>query len=234
MSDTTSELSFPVLLRFARDAYVKAIRDAHAAIDCDDLPRNGTYVIGAIAHFHAPLSDIIAQLGMSKQAAGQLVDTLVLRGFLLRTPDLEDRRRLNLSLTERGQAVADATRAAITQMDAALTAHAGAEAVAKTRATLAALAHLEPKAAPASPPLPKQFVNQRLDNAKFQRCAMPAASFEDVNLKDAVFTNVALQGTKISNANLSNVAIENAKIEGLTIFGFNIKALIEAETKRRS
>jgi len=233
MSDTQTEPSFPVLLRFARDAYIKAICDAHAAIECDDLPRNGTYVIGAIAHFHAPLSDIIAQLGMSKQAAGQLVDTLVLRGFLVRTPDEQDRRRLNLSLTERGQAVADATRTAIAQMDSALTAHAGAEAVAQTRATLAALAHLEVSAAPATPPLPKHFQRQRLDNAKFQHCAMPGVSFNDINMKDATFTNVALQGSKISDANLSDVTIENANIEGLTIFGFNIKSLIEAETKRR-
>jgi DNA-binding MarR family transcriptional regulator len=233
MSDTTREPSFPVLLRFARDAYIKAIRAAHASIGCDDLPRNGTYVIGAIAHFQAPLSDIIEQLGMSKQAAGQLVDTLVLRGFLRRTPDEQDRRRLNLSLTERGQAVADATRAAISQMDAALTARAGAEAVSQTKATLAALPHLEAGATPALPPVQKQFARQRFDNASFQSCAMPGVSFTDINMKDATFANVALQGSKITDANLSHVTIDNANIEGLTIFGFNIKTLIEAETKRR-
>jgi DNA-binding MarR family transcriptional regulator len=230
MSDAT-EISFPVLLRFARDAYVKSIRAAHAAIGCDDLPANGTYVIGAIARFQAPLSDIIAELGMSKQAAGQLVDTLVLRGYLTREPDPADRRRLNLSLTERGQAVASATRAAITSLDAALTARAGAEAVAHTKATLATLPHLEPGTE--AVPTPRHFERHRLDNATFQRCAMSGASFNDVNLSDATFTNVALQGSKITDANLSNVSIKNANIENLTIFGFNIQALIKAEIERR-
>ena len=50
------------------------------------------------------------ELGVSKQAAGQLVDTLVLRGYLERSVDPEDRRRLTLTLTERGMAAHLATR----------------------------------------------------------------------------------------------------------------------------
>ena len=47
------------------------------------------YVIGGLAlgAGDVPLSRLIQELGVSKQAAGQLVDTLVLRGYLERTVD---------------------------------------------------------------------------------------------------------------------------------------------------
>ncbi len=129
----------PALLRAARTAYGSAIRADLDEAGCDDVPRNGIYVIGAIARTEAPLSDIIDQLGVSKQAAGALVDTLVTRGYLERTIDAEDRRRLRVSLTERGEAAAAVVREAVERMDAALLARVGPEYVAHTRATLAAL-----------------------------------------------------------------------------------------------
>jgi DNA-binding MarR family transcriptional regulator len=76
---------------------------------------------------------------VSKQAAGQLVDTLVLRGYLDRSIDVEDRRRLTVSLTERGRGAAEAIRAAVEGVDAELLSRVGPEYVAHTRATLAAL-----------------------------------------------------------------------------------------------
>ena len=42
------------------------------------------------------------ELGISKQAVSQLIDTMVMRGYLERTPDTEDRRRMLLTLTPRG------------------------------------------------------------------------------------------------------------------------------------
>ena len=76
---------------------------------------------------------------MSKQAAGQLVDTLVARGYLDRTVDPDDRRRLTVTLTDRGLAAAQAIRTAVDDIDAALLADVGAEHIARTRATLASL-----------------------------------------------------------------------------------------------
>ena len=101
MADETEwygELTLPALLRAARSAYGAAIRSALAEAGCDDVPRNGSYVIGAIARTGEPLSDIIQWLGVSKQAAGQLVDTLVIRGFLGRSVDPDDRRRTILTV----------------------------------------------------------------------------------------------------------------------------------------
>jgi DNA-binding MarR family transcriptional regulator len=139
-TEWNAEVTLPALLRAARKAYGAAIRSALADAGCDDVPSNGSYVIGAIARTGAPLSDIIQWLGVSKQAAGQLVDTLVTRGFLGRSVDPEDRRRLTITLTERGVAVAAVIRSAVDGVDAALAAEVGPDYVAHTRATLASLA----------------------------------------------------------------------------------------------
>jgi DNA-binding MarR family transcriptional regulator len=137
--DWFDDVAFPVLLRAARTAYGSAIRQALTDVGCDDMPRNGSFVIGAIARTGAPLSEIITGLGVSKQAAGQLVDALVTRGYLDRSPDPEDRRRLTITLTERGRAAAAVIRSVIQRVDTGLAAQVGADYVAHTRATLAAL-----------------------------------------------------------------------------------------------
>ena len=131
----------PALLRHARTTYGRAMRQALAQADCDDVPRNGIYVIGgmALGAGGVPLGQLVKELGVSKQAAGQLVDTLVLRGYLERTPDADDRRKLTVTLTPRGQAAAAAQAKARERIDADLLARVGEKHVKATRATLAAL-----------------------------------------------------------------------------------------------
>ena len=136
------EVSIPALLRRARTTYGSAIRRALVDAGCPDVPRNGIYVLGATARTGSPLSEIIKGLGVSKQAAGQLVDTLVVRGYLERAPDSEDRRRLTVTLTELGQFAAAASRSAVERVDDELVALVGPEHVRRTRATLAGLISL--------------------------------------------------------------------------------------------
>lgn len=130
----------PALLRAARSRYGSAIREALAAVGCDDVPRNGAFVIGGMARTGEPLAEIVKYLGASKQAVGQLVDVLVVRGYLDRSVDAEDRRRLTVSLTDRGRAAAAAIRGAVDDVEGYLVDRVGAEYVAHARATLAALA----------------------------------------------------------------------------------------------
>jgi DNA-binding MarR family transcriptional regulator len=134
-----SEISLPVLMRSARQVYGVAIRAALEKVGCEDLPRNGAFVLGAIARGGAPLSAVIEALGVSKQAGGALVDTLVNRSYLDRAIDPDDRRRLRVGLTARGEEAAAVIRAAVERVDAALVARVGAEYVTHTRATLEAL-----------------------------------------------------------------------------------------------
>ena len=72
----------PALLRHARYTYGVAMYEALAKAGYEDVPKNGLYVIGGLAlgAGDVPLGQLVKELRVSKQAAGQLVDTLVLRG----------------------------------------------------------------------------------------------------------------------------------------------------------
>jgi DNA-binding MarR family transcriptional regulator len=135
------EILMPSLLRHARSTYGRAMHRALAGEGFGDIPRNGMYVIGGLAlgAGDVPLSRLIQELGVSKQAAGQLVDTLVLRGYLERAIQEGDRRKLTITLTERGHAAAAAQAIARMQIDAELLARVGADDIARTRRTLAVL-----------------------------------------------------------------------------------------------
>src|SRR5271165_7502940 len=102
------DVPFPALLRHARTTYGAAMRLALAEAGYDDIPGNGLYVIGGLAleREDVPLGQLIRNIRISKQAAGQLVDTLVTRGYLERASDKEDRRKLTVTLTERGREAA--------------------------------------------------------------------------------------------------------------------------------
>jgi DNA-binding MarR family transcriptional regulator len=135
------DVGLPVLLRHGRNSYGVAMRRALEEAGYDDIPGNGLYVIGGLALDvpDIPLGQLIKELRISKQAAGQLVDTLVTRGYLERSPDKEDRRKLTVTLTERGKAAAATQKAAREKIDAELLASVGQDDMERTRRTLAIL-----------------------------------------------------------------------------------------------
>jgi DNA-binding MarR family transcriptional regulator len=108
----------PALLRAARGSYGHAVRTRLAAGGHDDLPRNGPYVLGGMANQGGSAGALIRELGITKQAASQLIDTLVIRGYLEREIDADDRRRMLIELTDRGRAAAAAVRAGVEDVDA--------------------------------------------------------------------------------------------------------------------
>src|SRR6185312_11345114 len=142
----------PALLRHARTAYGSAMRRALEDAGYRDIPKNGLYVIGGLAlgAGDIPLAALIRDLRLSKQAAGQLVDALVSRGYLARTVDEQDRRRLIVTLTDRGRAAAATQAAARERVDAALLAKVGQECIEQTRVALAALTEMAGWSAPAA------------------------------------------------------------------------------------
>jgi DNA-binding MarR family transcriptional regulator len=135
------DVALPVLLRHGRNSYGVAMRRALEEAGYDDIPGNGLYVIGGLALGvpDIPLGQLIKELRISKQAAGQLVDTLVTRGYLDRSADKDDRRKLTVTLTERGKAAAATQKAAREKIDAELLASVGQEDIERTRRTLAVL-----------------------------------------------------------------------------------------------
>lgn len=134
--------SLPALLRAARRTYGDAVRAALAENDFEDVPANGSYLLSGIARDGVPLSSLIDQLGVSKQTAGQLVDSLVKRGYLERSVDPADRRRLVVGLTGQGADAASVIRSAVDNVDAALAERVGAGRLQDVRTTLRALADL--------------------------------------------------------------------------------------------
>jgi DNA-binding MarR family transcriptional regulator len=133
------DIPMPALLRAARGAYGNAVRRELAAGGFEDLPRNGPYVLGGMANRGIAAGDLVRQLGVSKQAASQLLDVLVLRGYLARRANADDRRRLDILLTDRGRAAAAAVRAGVESVDEELGRRLEPNGLAGLRGGLAAL-----------------------------------------------------------------------------------------------
>ncbi|MBV9450309.1 MAG: MarR family transcriptional regulator [Streptosporangiaceae bacterium] len=142
-ADPQGDISIPALLRGARGSYAHAIAAFLAEAGCDDLPQNGPFVLGGMARHRAPAVDMIRGLGVTRQAASQLIDTLVVRGYLSREVNPADRRRLNIELTDRGRAAAEAIAAAVGRVDEELTAMITPAELAGLRAGLIALATIK-------------------------------------------------------------------------------------------
>jgi DNA-binding MarR family transcriptional regulator len=137
------EASIPALLRAARGGYANTIVSQLAAAGFDDLPRNGPFVLGGMANHGGSGVDMIRGLGVTRQAASQLIDTLVLRGYLVREVSPEDRRRMSIELTERGSAAAEVVGRAIGQVDDELAVMISPAEMAGLRAGLAALSQIK-------------------------------------------------------------------------------------------
>jgi DNA-binding MarR family transcriptional regulator/catechol 2,3-dioxygenase-like lactoylglutathione lyase family enzyme len=136
----------PTLLRGARGAYAQAIRAELDAIGVDDLPRNGVAALFGALGTEAPPEQgrsLRSHLGVSKQAISQLVETLVQRGYLVRTSDPDDARRVVLAVTEPGQDVIDAVVRAVDSVDEELAAVVSGPELLAFRKALAALARIK-------------------------------------------------------------------------------------------
>lgn len=70
----------------------------------DDVRPVHGFAFARLSGTPATASELAAHLGVSKQAAAQMVDHLVERGYLRREPDPADRRARRLVLTGRGRA----------------------------------------------------------------------------------------------------------------------------------
>jgi len=142
-----ADVPIPRLMIDARGAYREAAGRALAEAGCDDIPRGGGLVLAGLDRSSPDPSfttqaEAVGFLRLSKQRSSQLIDTLVLRGYLERRIDPEDRRRMNVRLTDRGRAAAAAIQAAVDSIDAALEERLPAEDLRGLRAGLAALAEI--------------------------------------------------------------------------------------------
>ena len=138
-----SELPTPTLMRSARGAYARSIRVQLHAIGIDDLPRNGPFILAGIDTTGGPSDDLRADLGVTRQAVSQVTDILVNRGYLERSPDPDDRRRIALELTERGREVVDAVVRGVETVDRQLRERVTPAQIEAARAVLLALTDIK-------------------------------------------------------------------------------------------
>jgi DNA-binding MarR family transcriptional regulator len=101
-------------------AYARAIGGTLAAAGFDDMPRRGPRVLLVIANYGGSAGDMTRELGPSEQAASQLLDNLVARGYAERQLNLDGRRGMTIELTDRGRAAATAVRVGLESVDAEL------------------------------------------------------------------------------------------------------------------
>src|SRR6478735_4029264 len=134
------DVVMPARLGSARATYGMAMRRHLADGGFDDVPPRGMAVIGGIAR-NGPCAqqDLAGFLDVSKQAASQLIDTLVTRGYVRRALDGQDRRRMVVSLTPRGAEAAAASAAGLDRVDAGLAKLVAADDLATTRRVLGEL-----------------------------------------------------------------------------------------------
>lgn len=137
------DVVIPALLRAARGSYSRAIGVRLAEAGFEDLPRNGGFVLSGMSFHGGSAVDMIRGLGVTKQAASQLIDTLVLRGYLSRRLNPDDRRRMTIELTERGRGAAAAVRSGVEAIDAELAEMLTEAEMAGLRAGLTALGRIK-------------------------------------------------------------------------------------------
>jgi DNA-binding MarR family transcriptional regulator len=142
------ELAMPVLLGAGRTIYGRAIRDDYAEAGFDDIPKLGPRLLGGIRRNGGTVGsvgNVAKDFGITKQAASKLIDALVVRGYVERGVDPEDRRRLTLELTAQGEEAAEITWQATDRVDRELEDAVGAPAIRQMRETVGALIALRPR-----------------------------------------------------------------------------------------
>jgi DNA-binding MarR family transcriptional regulator len=84
----------------------------------------GQELIAVDLHEHAgsTQAELVDRIGIEQPTIARAIDRMQRRGFVLRKRDAADRRRISLSLTEKGEAVVDRVLATWSELDEVSTA----------------------------------------------------------------------------------------------------------------
>jgi DNA-binding MarR family transcriptional regulator len=129
-------------MRLARGSYKRAVDVQLGASGLDDLPTTGGYLLAYLANDDESIPDRIEGLGIKKREFSQLVDSMVLRGFITRHIDPND-GRASLALTERGRAAAEASAEGARYVDEELERRLSPAEIAGLRRGLLALGEIK-------------------------------------------------------------------------------------------
>jgi DNA-binding MarR family transcriptional regulator len=135
-------LSIPELMRVARGSYKRSVDIRLAAAGFEDLPTSSGYLLGYLANDEDSIPERIEGLGIKRREFRQLVDTLVLRGYITREIDPDD-GRMSLALTERGHAANEASFEGASYVDRELERRLSDTEIAGLRRGLAVLGEIK-------------------------------------------------------------------------------------------
>jgi DNA-binding MarR family transcriptional regulator len=136
--DEAQELTALVLL--AANSLVDGIHAGVVARGFTDLRPAHGFAFARLAPSGATVSDLAKHLGVTRQAAGQLVDELVAKGYVARGPHPADGRARLVVLTDRGLACTRAAEEAAAEMVATWAERLGAERLGALRDDLGLIA----------------------------------------------------------------------------------------------
>jgi DNA-binding MarR family transcriptional regulator len=120
----------PWLLRRVNQRYRAAMAAGLADAGLGDLPQPGYWALMALHRGVAEASQLVTEMGVSKQAVSKLVDTLVANDYVERKPHGADRRRIELRLTDKGRKAVKVVTAAASATERRLVAELGSESFA--------------------------------------------------------------------------------------------------------
>ncbi|MGW5453987.1 MarR family winged helix-turn-helix transcriptional regulator [Nocardia sp. NPDC003979] len=103
----------PLLLLAAAAQVTDAVQAGVAAAGFPDVRPTHGFAFVRMAPDGATVGEIAEHLGVTKQAASQLVDELVTKGYVERNPHPRDARARLITLTDRGWACTRAADAAL-------------------------------------------------------------------------------------------------------------------------
>ncbi len=136
----TGRRAAPWSLRRVQQRYGSVVATRLRDTGLVGLPRLGYWLLMALATGARDGSELAGATGVTKQAVSKVIDTLVTEEFVARKPNLEDRRRTDLVLTDKGARTVEVVRSAIREADRTFVEEVGAEAWDTTVSTLAVLA----------------------------------------------------------------------------------------------
>ncbi|CAM3233847.1 MarR family winged helix-turn-helix transcriptional regulator [Stackebrandtia soli] len=133
---STVGLSLVALVLSAANSLVAEIDARMSHVFPDIRPTHG-FVFTRVAGAGATIGQIATHLGVTKQAASQLVDELVAKGYVVKVPNPSDARSRVVTLTPRGESATRAADIAATEVISGWTETLGPDAVRRMRDDLA-------------------------------------------------------------------------------------------------
>jgi DNA-binding MarR family transcriptional regulator len=133
------EPDFVILMAAAYRAMTERLDAELLARGIEGMRPSYGYVIRAVHAEQPTVNRLAALLDVTKQTASKLADDMIRGGFLERRPDPDDRRRVRLGLSERGEAVRRSALETSRKLERELAQAAGAGTVPAAREAMMAL-----------------------------------------------------------------------------------------------